>query len=301
MQGSAALQEDQVYQQIIADLKEAESFLSPYYLNGNLKNYTGDVERLRPTKWAAIALLARVYLYNHDYANAEAAASLIINNSSMHRLVDLNAAFLKNNVEAIWQLQPVNFGRNTEDAFTFTILETGPNDNTPVYLSPKLLNSFETGDQRKNSWINNAVVGVDTFYYPYKYRNATQNSEVTEYLTILRLAEQYLIRAEARAQQGNLDGARLDINAIRGRAGLPTITVNTQPVLLAIIYHERQIEFFSEWGHRWLDLKRTGQVNPVMTAVTPQKGGIWNTDSQLYPIPLGDIQKNTNISQNPGY
>jgi starch-binding outer membrane protein, SusD/RagB family len=71
--------------------------------------------------------------------------------------------------------------------------------------------------------------------------------------------------------------------------------------LLIAILHERQVELFTEWGHRWLDLKRTGNVNAVMSIVTPSKGGTWQATDQLFPIPQGDIDKNPNIIQNSGY
>jgi hypothetical protein len=71
--------------------------------------------------------------------------------------------------------------------------------------------------------------------------------------------------------------------------------------LLSAILKEKRIEFFSEWGHRWLDLKRTGTVNVVMTVAVAQKGGTWSSFKQLYPIPAYELSTNNNIVQNPGY
>ncbi len=291
----------EVYQQMITDLKEAQSLLSSDYLSGSLQKYTDLPDRVRPTKWAAIALLARVYLYINDYYNAESQASQIINNSSVYRLDEINNVFLKNSNESIWQLQPVNFGRNTEDAFTFIIPPNGPSNNNPVYLSPNLLNTFESGDLRKTNWINKVIIDTDTLYFPYKYKSASQDAPITEHLVLFRLAEQYLIRAEARAYLRKLLDSNTDLNTIRRRAGLTESKADTQEALLSSILHERQVELFSEWGHRWLDLKRTGQINDVMTRVAPQKGGVWNANWQLYPLPLSDIQKDINLVQNPGY
>jgi hypothetical protein len=115
---------------------------------------------------------------------------------------------------------------------------------------------------------------------------------------VLRLAEQYLIRAEARAQQNNLAGAKDDVDAVRLRAGLPVLpdNLNRDEMLLAI-EQERRIELFSEWGHRWFDLKRTGRALAVLS---PLKAGITATDL-LYPIPLDALKTNPNLVQNPGY
>ena len=80
-------------------------------------------------------------------------------------------------------------------------------------------------------------------------------------------------------------------------------SASDQPSLLAAILHERQVELFTELGQRWLDLKRTGKVDEVMTVVTPLKanGAQWQSYQQLYPVLFSDIQKNPNLVQNNGY
>ena len=122
---------------------------------------------------------------------------------------------------------------------------------------------------------------------------------------VLRLAEQYLIRAEANAHSGDLASAIKDLNIIRQRAGLGTLPSSlTQAQVIAAVAQERRIELFAEWGHRWFDLKRTGQVDAVMSEITPQKVGAitgWKSYQQLYPIPQSERQLNPNLTQNPGY
>ncbi len=173
--------------------------------------------------------------------------------------------------------------------------------SNPVYLSAFLLNSFEEGDKRKNNWVGLTVVGTDSFYFPHKYKIGSYGDPVSEYLMVLRLSEQYLIRAEARAHQGDFTGALEDLNTVRARAGLTEVTSTDKEQILDFILHERRVELFSEWGHRWLDLKRTGKVDDVMVDVTTKKGGSWNTNWQLYPLPLSDLQKDMNLTQNMGY
>jgi hypothetical protein len=289
-----------VYSQIILDLKDAQNLLSAQYLNATLLSSTQD--RVRPTRWAATALLARVYLYAGDYTNAENEATTLINNASVFSLVPLNNVFLKNSSEAIWQLQPVISGWNTQDARTFILPSNGPDQYIyPFYLSSQLLNSFETNDRRKFNWIKNVTVGAITYYYPYKYKSATYNDPVTEYEMVFRLGEQYLIRSEARVQLNRISEAKDDLNAIRIRAGLPGTTANDKKSLLSAILHERQTELFTEWGHRWFDLKRTNTVDAIMNVVTAQKGGAWNTNYQLYPISNNELLANPKLTQNPGY
>jgi hypothetical protein len=303
---SRAPKED-VYQQIIKDLQDAESLLSADYLNGYLQKYTSSSERIRPTKGAAAALLARVYLYNGNltgdvinYANGEAEATNVISNTSLYDTTNLNNVFLKNSKEAIWQLQVVKSNQNTDDSKMF-IITSGLSSTTPVSLSDTLLNSFEPGDNRKLSgnWVNKVTLSGNIYNYPYKYKNNT--GTVTEYMMVLRLAEQYLIRAEVRAQQNKNSEARSDLNVIRKRAGLPNTTAADKTSLLTAILHERQTEFFSEWGNRWFDLKRTNTADALMSVMTPKKGGAWETTDKLYPLPFTEVQRAPNLIQNDGY
>jgi len=296
--------QQEIYAQTVADLKDAQSLLSNSFLDATLLK--SSPERVRPTKWAATALLARVYLYLSQFADAETEASKIITNSSQFSLAPVEGVFLRNSTEAIWQMQPVVKGRNTEDGFTLILPSTGPNrNNNPVYLSPQLLNAFEEGDGRRQTggWVDSVTGSGTTYFFPAKYRATTTSGAFTEYLMIFRLAEQYLIRAEARANVNNIQGAVEDLNEIRTRAELPGTIASDQPSLLAAILKERQVELFTELGQRWLDLKRTGNVDAVMSSVTPLKanGAEWNSYQQLYPIQFSDIQRNPNLTQNPGY
>ncbi len=294
--------QSKVYQQIITDLQDAQILLSSNYLDAGLINTT--TARVRPTKWAAAALLARTYLYTGDWAGADSAATAVINNSSLYSLNTLNGVFLKNSTEAIWQLQPVGTGiqSNTGEGALFILPLSGPNvSDYPVYLSNNVVNSFEAGDQRKSNWVDSVTAGGTTYYYPYKYKIGKVNTGTQEYIMILRLGEQYLIRAEARAQQNNSSGAQADLNTIRTRAGLPNTAANDKPTLLAAILHERQVELFTEWGHRWFDLKRTKAIDAVMNIVAPQKSGTWAPYKAWYPIPQAEIDKDQNLTQNMGY
>jgi hypothetical protein len=290
-----------VYQQIVIDLKSAQALLNVNFVDASVLKTT--TERIRPNKAAATALLARVYLYTNDFSNAEIQATNVINNKSLYDTVSLNDVFKKNSKETIWALQPVlgTTSQNTGDGKIFILPATGPSVATnPVYLSNNLMNNFESGDLRKTNWTK--VVPNTTYNYAYKYKIGAVNTTTQEYTVMLRLSEVYLIRAEARMLQGKLtgtEGSIADLNIIRARAGLPAITTSVN--LVTAIAHERQVELFTEWGHRWLDLKRTGEINTVMKVVTPQKGGSWDSRWALYPIPLSEIDKDPALKQNPGY
>ncbi|MNL53547.1 SusD family protein [compost metagenome] len=112
------------------------------------------------------------------------------------------------------------------------------------------------------------------------------------------MAEQYLIRAEARAEQGDLIGAKEDLDKIRTTAGLTGTTALSKQDILDAILKERRVEFFTEQGHRFFDLKR---ANALDAALAPVKAG-WNPTDQLLPLPESELTLNPNLNpQNPGY
>ncbi|MFY0255507.1 RagB/SusD family nutrient uptake outer membrane protein [Chitinophaga sp. 30R24] len=159
-----------------------------------------------------------------------------------------------------------------------------------------LYNAFELGDTRKSKWINSITVLGSAYLYPYKYKSRTNNN--AEFEMVLRLAEQYLIRAEARAQQNNTSQAKEDLDVIRLRAGLTGTTATDKNSLLLAIEHERQVELFCEWGHRWLDLKRTNRSTAI---IGTEKPAGWQDTDVLYPIPQSAVSTNSKLSQNKGY
>jgi starch-binding outer membrane protein, SusD/RagB family len=278
-----------IYGQIITDLKKAEDLLPEKYSNS---------EKVRPNKWAAAAFLARVYLYSKDWVDAEHEASEVID-SKAYRMNALSSVFLPNSDEAILQwIPPITQIFNSAEGFAFIPANT---TTVPLFvLSKNLKDSFEAGDGRLVSWVRSITINGTTYNYPYKYkvRSGTAGAQKSEYNMVLRLAEQYLIRAEARAEQNNLSGAMDDLNTVRTRAGLPVRSLNSQVEILNAIEKERQIEFFAEWGHRFFDLKRTGMADGVLSV---EKSPSWQSTDTLYPVPQAEIDKNPSLKQNPGY
>ncbi len=247
--------QQQVYQQMIRDLLDAQGKLS-----GNYVSYNGSVsaERVRPNSAAATALLARVYLYTDSLSNAEIEASEVIGNSAFILDSNLDNVFISTSQEAIWQLQAPYPLSNTPDGSVFLLnMFGGPSATYPYLLADSIVYGFEPGDLRRVNWIDSMVVGGIAYYFPYKYKLNYTGQPATEYATLLRLGEQYLIRAEAEAQAGDLNGASSDLNAVRKRAGLGMTTATTQQQLLAAIMRERRFELFTENEcHRWMDSEK---------------------------------------------
>ncbi|HMR92949.1 MAG TPA: RagB/SusD family nutrient uptake outer membrane protein [Chitinophagaceae bacterium] len=282
----------EVYSFIKEELTIATALLSSDYLSGA---HTPTAERVRPNRFAAHALLARVHLYLSEWDRAEAEATIVLNNTNQYTLLsDPNEVFLKNSREAIWQWQSQLPNRNTY-AGAFLILTTRPSN---ISIDSNVVNSFSMDDLRKANWIRSITSSGLHYYYPYKYKVRQNAPAITEYTMVLRLSEQLLIRSEAIAMQDRTDEALADLNAVRSRAGLSPLSGLSQSTLLDSIAQERRWELFTEFGDRWLNLKRTGTATPVLSVV---KGANWADTDVLYPIPLSEIQLNSQLSQNAGY
>jgi len=275
----------QVYGYLETDLSLAMGLLPPSY---------PDAERTRPNASVARALLARVYLYDGKYEQALEQASQIIGNTSEFSFPDdISQTFLKGAPSTIWQLLPRSQGRNTYEGAAFILVSAPP---ATIALTDSFMASFEPGDLRRENWVSSVTDGTTTYYFPYKYKQFQSGSESSEYSIIFRLSEQYLIRAEARAQLGDLAGAKEDVDFIRANAGLPPLAPTGLQGLVAAILTERRSELFTEFGHRFFDLKRSGLLDTTLTAKTG-----WQSTDRLLPLPENELLLNGALTQNPGY
>lgn len=274
-----------VYRQMLNDIADAVNLLPGDYPEG---------DRTRPNKWAAKLLQSRMMLKVGDYTGASAVASEVINSGLFTLEADLSKVFLKESNEAIWQLQPVRVNFNTTEG---NLILPATSNTMPTFLiTSYLMNAFETGDQRKTAWTKTRVYNGATLCYPFKYKIRTSPT-VTENYVVYRLAELYLIRAEANAHLGNMDAATYDINIIRSRAGLEMVDVTSQQEALQKIEQERRIELCFEWGLRWFDLKRTGRAKAILSPIKSK----WSDNDTLWPIPVNQLNLNPSLTQNAGY
>lgn len=279
--------ESEVYLLIIEDLILAKSLVS--------SDFSVPLH-IRADKNVVSALLSKVYLYNENWQLAENEATLLIENSALYMLEqNIDLEFLKESSSVIFQLKSKEDGFNTHEAGIF-IFETGP--PSMVALNPEFVNSFEPNDLRKERWIKTIGQDNESWYLPYKYKIRENSGTSEEYSIIFRLAEQYLIRAEARVYLHNYAGANSDLNAIRYRANLPLLNENSSEDLLTAILSERKAELFTEQGNRWLDLKRWNKASEVLAPIKTN----WSDTHLLLPIPQSELLINPNLSpQNPGY
>jgi len=273
----------EIYNEIIADLQFAEL---------NLGTNTGSNDR--PNSLTASAVLAKVYLYLAKYNEALAEASKVISSNNYALEMNLNNVFLAGSSEIIWQFD-LPFNKYNWEGQTFV---PSSSKAVPKYvLTGDLYNSFESGDQRLANWTKTNLVATKSYTYPFKYKNNALSVLVSENYVLIRLAELYLIRAEAEINTGDLNGGMNDINLIRNRAGLSGIPTTTSVAALAAVQNERRHELFCEGGNRWFDLKRWNMATSILSV----EKTTWNANAQLYPIPIYQINTNAALIQNPGY
>jgi starch-binding outer membrane protein, SusD/RagB family len=272
-----------IYDRIIKDLEDVQLLVSTDYITDG---------RVRVNKWAAAALLSKVYLYNQKWVEAETAASGVINSGNY----TINDA-ADNVTKAVSEETILQFWTQTGYTNIGNLFLTADFEASGFLVSTSLLNAFEANDKRKAAWVGIQDLNGQDYYYPFKYKNSSNGGGETEWLVLLRLGELYLIRAEARAQQNKITEALADINVIRLRAGLAAFSTNNQQAILISIDKEKRIELFGDWANRFFDLKRRQQLDAVNSILKPK----WKATGVLLPIPKYELLNNAALVQNAGY
>jgi hypothetical protein len=266
----------ETYAQALSDLESAEPLLPE------------TTERFRATKKTVRALKARYYLYQQDYINAEAYASKLIGDTRYKLVSPFNTFFTGNargTEESIFEIfyngtTEVNGHRNQwQPQSNGGTRQWAPND-----AIVKLLNDSAIGGTRSS------LVAKDN--QNRWYGNLYYRTPASDPSYILRIAEMYLIRAEALAQQDKLPEAIADLNVVRSRAGIAASTAVTKDEILLAIENERRVEFALE-PHRWFDLVRTGRADEILN--------VTESFRHVLPFPAEQILVDKSLKQNDGY
>lgn len=245
-------------------------------------------DRVYVTQAAADAFLARVYLYLEQWDKAEQYASKVINNGnyalgSIQDLIDN-----KETAESIWELAYSSSFTNQQSTYWRSPDQGGRHEWGPSKELVQLLAEPTIGGERKAFYQDFSSAQVPDYFVGTLYHRSTLDDDVI----LFRLAEQYLIRAEARANQSNLTGAITDLNVIRRRAGIEEIaSASSKDEALQLIEDERRVELALE-PHRWFDLIRTHRAEQVLGVKSYQT---------VFPIPYNDIQADKDLVQNDNY
>ncbi len=307
---------EEIYNQLIQDLKDAKSLLPLSYDNNNVG---------RVTKGTATSLLGDVYLTLKQYSNAVTEFKEVISSGKYQLLTNYASVFSgvnHGNSEAIWLVQFKGSTEYSGSSFASFFAPTG-SDNILVngrasgFNQPTqdLINDYETGDLRKTASIGDGYTNSTGTFIPAKYIKLyvrfdanVSNSDLDWY--ILRYSEVLLKCAEAinEASSGPNAESYNYLNIVRARAGLPALSGLNQTSFRTAIYHEERMETAFE-GKRWFNLLRTGQALTVMnskvaTGSTPSVGisAPIQEYQLLFPLPSVVIATSSPyIQQNSGY
>ena len=245
-------------------------------------------DRVHVTRSAADAFLARVYLYLEQWDKAEQYASKVIDNGNYALGTIQDLIDDKETAESIWELAYSSSFTNQQSTYWRSPDQGGRHEWGPSKELVQLLADPTVGGDRKAFYQDFSSAQVPDYFVGTLYHRSTLDDDVI----IFRLAEQYLIRAEARANQQNVSGALSDLNIIRRRANISEIVdVASTQELLNLIADERRVELALE-PHRWFDLIRTGKAESVLGIKTYQT---------IFPIPYNDIQADKDLVQNDNY
>ncbi|MDO7875868.1 RagB/SusD family nutrient uptake outer membrane protein [Hymenobacter sp. ASUV-10] len=309
---------DEIYAQIIADLKGAENL--PV-------SYPSGAGRGRATQGAAKAMLAKVYLTRQDWTNAGLKSKEVIDSNNYALWADFADVFKlssRNGKEAVFS---VGFG-DQGGAISFwevgqfqvrllpTELSAEGVENAQGWQVPtmSLYNSFDFNDRRREvtfltQYTNRSGVVTPIRPYIQKYwdraAEPTGNGSANDY-PLMRYSEVLLNYAEANNELNQSALAHQYINMVRkrarfdgttDRAAVPDYQNLTQEQMRAAILKERAMEFVGE-GHRWFDLARTKTLETLVPLAKP--GVVPSAKHYLFPIPQRERDLNPNLPQN-GY
>lgn len=264
------------YNLVLADLNQAEELLQE------------TTNRFQATKKTVWALKARYFLYRGDWQQAVDYASRLIIDQTNYSLLSPYYAFFADGVtgtrESVFEIFYNANELNPHRGQWQPQQNGGTRQWAPNTTFVNLVNDPTTGGSRS------ALVAKDN--QNRWYGNLYYRSPATDPTYVIRIAELYLIRAEAYAQLGKLEEATADLNAVRNRAGLTPTTTSTRDNVLLAIENERRLEFGLE-AHRWFDLVRTGRAQTVLN--------ISDANRLLMPLPAEQILVDKALEQNPGY
>lgn len=302
----------QVRAQIVKDLQDAEKGLpSSYEVSG----------QGRVTRWAAKTLLVKTYLQMNDWKNARDKAREIVD-SSPHSLLGSHCAVFDHddefNSEIIFTVNFVENLRQTTRANRFTPRRQDernaakkPGVNLGGFgfytLYPQFAARFAADDARRECSVATEIKGakLNWIYMPKFWDISSARPNRGRNFIVYRLADVYLMLAEAENELNGPAQAYAPLNRIRTRAGLAPLSELSKEQFRAAVLEERALELAGE-GHRRWDLIRHGKLVEAVRSIegfklNPHAAQNIQPHHVLFPIPAEEIQKNPNLSQNPGY
>jgi hypothetical protein len=272
---------EEVYKQIISDLTDAAAKLPASYSDNNG----------RATKYAAQAILARVYMAQGKYTAAATAATEVISKGGFSLAITFDKAFnnVSNSTEDIFAIQQNNQSNAGTSNNGLTTMYAAY-DATPiagrgdVRIDTNIYKLYEEGDDRKTFVYKGTGIAGGTGDYTRKWK------EFYKAIPVVRLAEMYLIRAEANARAASAIGGKTpleDVNMVRARSHAGALVAVTADQVVQ--EHFRELAFEGDWLWTRKRLKMNIGTRP------------YNDPKLVLPVPQRERDVNKQLTQNPGY
>jgi hypothetical protein len=270
---------EDVYAKVIADIKEAKTLLA----DANIKKSTS-----RASEMACAAYLARIYFQKGDYINAADKAEEVKSGYDSLKTVALSEVFQisgdQASGESIFQLVNIETDQSNGIIYSYS-----PSDgSSPLFTGiDSLKNLYSSLDSRRTKYISVNPFANIILIKKYKPANPEYN------VSVIRLAEMYLIKAESNIFSGNVTPDTYDCyTEVKERAygsNWAAETIVQSPLLDSVRMDHRREMIFE--GDRYHNLKRMKQ--------SERDGIAWNDPSLIFKIPQEEMSGNPLMVQNP--
>ena len=280
----------------------------------------------RATNGAANALLAKAYIFQSKWSDAESRASMVINSEEY----DLEPNYLdnfklshENGIESVYEIQHIevptsdygdeNEGQETSiyqgsrkatyfegwgfDCPTEDFVEefeaNDPRLKATVVFDNDIIYEGTPVQQKADNSMSPTNMAARKYMLEYQGAQTPEKSNAPANWRVIRFADVLLFHAEAANELGNTDAALKSLNRVRARASMPQVVTTDKSELREAIYHERRVELGLE-GHRFFDLVRQGRAAEVLG-----KNGFVEGKHEYFPIPQLEMDVCDKLVQNP--
>jgi starch-binding outer membrane protein, SusD/RagB family len=292
-------------------------------LNGSLdaaKEYYSETDEDNPintkgraTKWGIYALMADMNLWLGNYNDVITDCNAVINSNRVGMITNWFLNFYPGNSnESVFEIQ-YDYAEGQTNSFL-----TWFYNGTSTYYTPS--------DYSLSLYSDQDIRGKDATYYGeyfWKYAGRDQSgttrlsTEHDQNFIVYRLAEIYLMKAEAEIMNGSVDAATDDINTVRERAGLSDISSSSDKAsMLTYLLEERQREFCGE-GKNWFDLLRIAKrdnfstyksmvIDQILLSANANnealiRSTLSDNNAWYLPINSDELELNKKLVQNEAY
>jgi len=280
-------------------------------LNFAIANLENGDSKAMASKGAAQALLAHVYAWKHDYQNAEKLTTDVINsNFSLEEMKDYRKIWAGQSKESIFELSMLyntsgsEYSKDFFSAFLADPTIKGKSTSSAWFIDDEVLEYyFDEPEARFDSIATQSGNAQNVLLRKYDNVNYYQPNNSSEYavsnnLVLIRLADIYLLRAEAYFKNGKESQARADLNKIRNRAGLATSNATGEDLFIEI-FRERRRELIGE-GCTQFDLIRMQLFNKLDEYSAYYSTDRINNQGYYWPLNMRDLlPQDELLTQNP--